>query len=304
MRRKTEREGWKEGWDGGREREECWHSQHANVLKLSHPSLPIPSLHPPLCLSISLSIPQPLLHFTGAALEKRERDGRRGGEMRGREGYITGWSNAMSPFFPSLFSRPLEALPQCPKTKDAEKRAGDENRGKGRVSFFHPSNNGGMSCAYPLIITLLYSFPPSSPLSVTPHNPLSVRGSFSSRQSPSFFCHPSISLSFHSSHSAWLFSSRIVLFFVLFMILAAINSKLKVGRDKWSNYKGIHRNMAFFKNHSEQSASISWASSIFEDTKVTANGNCKSVEVTVQSLAKFPPLSLLPRSSVAACLRV
>lgn len=58
------------------------------------------------------------------------------------------------------------------------------------------------------------------------------------------------------------------------MILAAINSKLKVGRDKWSNYKGIHKNMAFLKNDFEQSASILRASSVSEDTKVT-NCECK-----------------------------
>lgn len=141
--------------------------------------------------------------------------------MRGKEGYITGWSYAVS-FFPSLFSCPLEAPHNVQKQRMQKKRVGDENRGKGRVSFFHPFNNGGMSCAYPLIITLLYSFPPSSPLSVTPHNPLSMTGDFSSRRLP-LFCHPSISLSFHSSHSVWLFSSQIVLFYV---------SKYDFGRDQ------------------------------------------------------------------------
>lgn len=131
--------------------------------------------------------------------------------MRGKEGYITGWSYAVS-FF-SLFSVVLSKRPAMSKNKACKKEWGMKIRGKGRVSFFHPFNNGGMSCAYPLIITLLYSFPPSSPLSVTPHNPLLMRGAFSSRRPP-LFCHPSTSLSFHSSHSVCLFLSQIVLFYV------------------------------------------------------------------------------------------
>lgn len=196
MRRKTEREGWKEGWDGGREREECWHSQHANVLKLNHPSLPILSLHPPLCLSISLSIPQPLLHFTGAALEKRERQAERWRDERKRGIY-----NRMELcclLFSLFISRPLEAPRNVQKQRMQKKRVGDENRGKGRVSFFHPFNNGGMSCAYPLIITLLYSFPPSSVICHSPQ-PAFDEGSLFLTTVASFFCHPSISLSFHSS---------------------------------------------------------------------------------------------------------
>lgn len=91
------------------------------------------------------------------------------------------------------------------------------------------------------------------------------------------------------------------------MIIAEINPKLKVGRDKLPNYKRSHKNMA--KNMTfEQSASILWGSRIFEFTNVAANVKITwGLKIFWGDSSKFSQVSsaeLLPRSSVVACLRV
>lgn len=122
--------------------------------------------------------------------------------MRGKERCVTGWSNVISRFLrhPSI----LFKLPTMLQTKHAKKRGTeDENRGRGRVSIFHPFNNVGMISAYPLITSLLFSSPPRSLLSLVSCKP----SFFSSGErksslflSPaSLFCRLSVCLSFQSS---------------------------------------------------------------------------------------------------------
>lgn len=76
-----------------------------------------------------------------------------------------------------FFQPSSSSSPQCPKTKDAEKKGkryrGMKREEEGGSVFPSILNNGGMICAYPLITPLLYSSPPSSLLSLTPHNPSS-----------------------------------------------------------------------------------------------------------------------------------
>lgn len=96
----------------------------------SSPSSPFhPSLHLPLCLSIFLSIPHPLLRFHRCGTRKEGETGRKGrasgGEMRGKEGRVTGWSNVIAPPHPHslsfFFQSSSSGSPQCPKTKDASR---------------------------------------------------------------------------------------------------------------------------------------------------------------------------------------
>lgn len=62
------------------------------------------------------------------------------------------------PIHPSFLSSPqCSKQSERKKTKKRETGERDENRGRGRVSFFHPLNNGGMISAYPLITSLLFS---------------------------------------------------------------------------------------------------------------------------------------------------
>lgn len=97
----------------------------------SSPSSPFhPSLHLPLCLSIFLSIPHPLLRFHRCGTRKEGETGRKGrasgGEMRGKEGRVTGWSNVIAPphphslslFFPVVLFR----LPTMSKNKGCKQR--------------------------------------------------------------------------------------------------------------------------------------------------------------------------------------
>lgn len=117
--------------------------------------------------------------------------------MRGKEGYITGQSNVISRSF--FFQPSSSSSPQCPKTKDAEKKGkryrGMKREEEGGSVFPSILNNGGMICAYPLITPLLYSSPPSSLLSLTPHNPSSSHlvgegQSFPPVSLPPFFLQP------------------------------------------------------------------------------------------------------------------
>lgn len=145
--------------------------------------------------------------------------------MRGKEGCVTGWSNVISRFLrhPSI----LFKLPTMLQTKHAKKKrgTGDENRGRGRVSFFHPFNNVGMISAYPLITSLLFSSPPRSLLSLVSCNP----SFFSSGErksslflSPaSLFCRLSVCLSFQSSLHPPLLSREGILLYSADLLLSS-----------------------------------------------------------------------------------
>lgn len=104
------------------------------------------------------------------------------------------------------------------KTKHAKRKkrrygGGEENRGRGRVLFSHPFNNGGMISAYPLISSRLFS-PLLRPFCHVSH-------SATPRCGLPFFCHLSICLSFQRSLNPSLLSREgilvlAVIFFSLF----------------------------------------------------------------------------------------
>ena len=86
---------------------------------------------------------------------------------------------------------------------------------EGGSFFFHPFNNGGMISAYPLITSLLFSSPLSSLLSLAPlfFSSGERKGSLFLSPASSFFCRPSICLSFQFSlHPSLLSREGILLY--------------------------------------------------------------------------------------------
>lgn len=156
--------------------------------------------------------------------------------------------------FFSLFSVVLSKCPAMSKNKGCKKKErGDENRGKGRVSCFHPFNNRGMSCAYPLIITLLYSFPPSSVISHSPQPAFDGGEPFPHSGRPFFVTPPSLCPSLPHTLSD---SSRhtLVLCFKL-RFFQRSTQNLKLGGSNGVNISKFRKMWPFFY-HFEQSASI------------------------------------------------
>lgn len=138
-------------------------------------------------------------HHKGKPSKRYER--KNGDEKKQQDGTLLSLPFAVIPL------RPLQA-PHNVKTKCVENEVqGDESRGRGRVRFFPPKNNGGMISVYPLITSPLFPRSlPSSLLSPGFHkNPLFLicwEKMFSFPPSASLFGQLVISLSFlPSSHS-------------------------------------------------------------------------------------------------------
>lgn len=111
------------------------------------------------------------------------------------------------------------------KRKRKKRRYGgeEENRGRGRVLFSHPFNNGGMISAYPLISSRLFS-PLLRPFCHVSHSATPRCGGRKGSlflSLASLFCHLSICLSFQRSLNPSLLSREgilvlAVIFFSLF----------------------------------------------------------------------------------------